>query len=94
MIDQSADHSEIKATGPGWLVLSEVIAPDWDARLDGETVDVLPTDLTLRGVYVPWGDHTITLDYQPRRVYAGVLISMLSVMAVGITLFIKRWVRG
>ncbi len=94
VIDQSADHSEIKATGPGWLVLSEVIAPDWDARLDGETVDVLPTDLTLRGVYVPWGDHTITLDYQPRRVYAGVLISMLSVMAVGITLFIKRWVRG
>ena len=41
-------------------------------------------------MYVPWGDHTITFDYQPRRVYAGVLISVLSVIAVGIALFVKR----
>ena len=73
----------MRATGPGWLVLSEVIAPDWEARIDGETVDIFPTDLALRGVYVPWGDHTITFDYQPRRVYAGVFISALSVIAVG-----------
>jgi hypothetical protein len=94
LFDESADRIALRATGPGWLVLSEVIAPDWEARIDGEMVDILPTDLTLRGVYVPWGDHTITFDYQPRRVYAGVFISVLSVIAIGITLFVKRRVRG
>jgi hypothetical protein len=93
VFDQSADHIKMKATGPGWLVLSEVIAPDWVARIDGEVVEILPTDLTLRGVYVPWGDHIITFDYQPRRVYAGVLISVLSVMAVGLAMLVKRFVK-
>jgi hypothetical protein len=90
VFDQSADHIEMRATGPGWLVLSEVLAPDWVATIDGATVDIFPTDLTLRGAYVPWGDHTITFDYQPRRVYAGVLISVLSVMAVGAAMLVKR----
>lgn len=91
LIDYAADHIKIKATGPGWLVLSEVIAPDWEAAIDGAPVDVFPTDLTLRGTYVPWGDHIITFEYQPRRVYAGVLISLLSVVAVGAALGIKRF---
>jgi len=91
VIDQTADHILLKTTGSGWLVLSEVIAPDWEARLDGTRVDVFPTDLALRGVYVPWGDHTITFDYQPRRVYAGVLISVLSVVAIGAAMLLKRY---
>jgi len=81
-------------TGPGWLVLSEIIAPDWVATIDGAAVEIFPTDLALRGVYVPWGDHTITFDYQPRRVYAGTLISVLSMIAIGMALFVKRRVRG
>jgi hypothetical protein len=93
LFDQSADHIEMRATGPGWLVLSEVIVPDWEARIDGLPVDVFPTDLTLRGVYVPWGDHTVTFDYQPRRVYAGALISVLSVVAVSIALAAKKVVK-
>lgn len=87
----SPDHIEVRADGPGWLVLSEIIAPDWTAAVDGESTTVFPTDLTLRGVYVPWGDHTITFDYQPRRVYAGVIISVLSMVAVGVTMLVKRF---
>jgi uncharacterized membrane protein YfhO len=64
------------------LVLSEIVAPDWVATIDGETIEVFATDLTLRGIYVPWGEHAVTFDYQPRRVYAGVLISALSVVVV------------
>ncbi len=74
-------------------MLSEIIAPDWTAAIDGEAADIFPTDLTLRGVYVPWGEHTITFDYQPRRVYAGVLISVLSVVAVGVALLARRLLR-
>ena len=84
------DQIALQATGPGWLVLSEIVAPDWVAAVDGVPTPILPTDLTLRGVYVPWGAHAITFDYQPRRVYAGVLISGLSVAALSVALLVKR----
>jgi hypothetical protein len=87
------DRIELRATGPGWLVLSEIVAPDWVATIDGGVTGIFATDLTLRGVYVPWGEHTITFDYQPRRVYAGVLISVLSVVVVCGALAIKRVVK-
>ncbi len=90
----SPDHIEIHATGPGWLVLSEIIAPDWVAAIDREATTIFATDLTLRGVYVPWGNHTITFDYQPRQVYAGAVISLLSVVAVGVALMVKRFRSG
>ena len=90
----SPDHIALHADGPGWLVLSEIIAPDWAAAIDGGATDVFATDLTLRGVYVPWGEHVITFDYQPRRVYAGVLISVLSVVGGGVWRWcVKRFVK-
>jgi hypothetical protein len=79
----SPDQIEVRVDGPGWLVLSEIIAPDWTAAIDGEPTAVLPTDLTLRGVYVPWGAHTVKLTYQPKRVYAGMLLSFLSLIVCG-----------
>ena len=87
----SPDHIEVHATGPGWLVLSEIVAPDWVATIDRRSGGIFATDLTLRGMYVPWGEHDITFDYQPRRVYAGVVISVLSVVAVGVALVVKRF---
>jgi hypothetical protein len=93
IITWSSDHVEVQAAGPGWLVLGEIIAPDWVATVDRQAVNVFATDLALRGVYVPWGEHIITFDYQPRRVYAGVLISGLSVIAVGVALMVKRFVK-
>ncbi|HSD83776.1 MAG TPA: hypothetical protein VLG46_07960, partial [Anaerolineae bacterium] len=86
----SPDHIEVHAAGPAWLVLSEIVAPDWEAAVDGDAVQVFPTDLALRGVYVPWGAHNIVFDYRPRRVYAGALISVLSLVVVSGTLALKR----
>jgi hypothetical protein len=89
----SPEHIDLRAVGPGWLVLSEIVAPDWVATIDDEATDIFATDLTLRGIYVPWGEHTVTFDYQPRRVYAGVLISMLSMVAISAALIVKRAVK-
>ncbi len=75
LLETSADRLKYQANGPGLLVLGEVYAPDWTATLDGEPTAIFPTDVALRGVYMPWGTHTIELTYQPKRVYAGLLIS-------------------
>jgi len=81
IVDWRADRIQIEATGPGMLVLSEVLAPDWTATIDGEPTPIFATDVALRGVYVPWDAHRIELTYQPKRVYAGVLISVLGLIA-------------
>ena len=81
IVEWQADQIEVRTHGPGLLVLSEVYAPGWTAEVDSQPVEVYPTDLALRGVFVPWGAHTIDFNYQPRPVYAGVLITALSVIA-------------
>ena len=90
VIEWQADQITIEAEGPGLLVLSEVNAPDWTATLDGAATTIFATDVALRGVYVPWGAHAIELTYQPKRVYAGALISVLSVIACAGGLLIQR----
>ncbi|MBP7686306.1 MAG: hypothetical protein KA765_00255 [Thermoflexales bacterium] len=90
VIEAQADHIKVEATGPGLLVLSEVMAPDWTATVDGEAAAMFATDVALRGVYVPWDTHIIEWVYQPKRVYAGGLISLLSLIACGIGLALAR----
>lgn len=89
-IEWQADHIKLEADGPGLLVVSEIAAPDWSATLDGEATTILATDVALRGVYVPWGAHRIELTYQPKRVYAGALISVLSMIACAGGLLLQR----
>jgi hypothetical protein len=81
IVSEQPDRIEVHASGPGLLVLGEVYAPDWIATIDDQPAPIFPTDLTLRGIILPWGDHTIVLSYQPKRVYAGALISILSLIA-------------
>lgn len=69
-----------RASSPtdGFLVMSEVYAPGWTAYLDGDEVDILPTDLALRGVALPAGDHTVELRYEPLSLRLGLVVSALA----------------
>lgn len=90
LVTEQANRLVVEATGPGTLVLSEVYAADWIARVDGQPAVIRPIDGVLRGVDVPAGAHTIELIYQPRAVYAGALISLLSVIALAWAILICR----
>jgi hypothetical protein len=81
IVRAQADRIEVRASGPGLLVLSEIYAPDWQAQIDGAATTIYPTDVTLRGVLLPPGDHTVVLTYQPRRLYLGAMISIFSALA-------------
>jgi hypothetical protein len=94
VINWQADQIEVRASGPGLLVFGEVYAPDWIATIDGEPTEIFPTDVTLRGVVLPWGAHTVELSYQPKRVYAGLLISVLSLFACAVAIGVRRFGRG
>ncbi|HET7093695.1 MAG TPA: YfhO family protein, partial [Thermomicrobiales bacterium] len=69
---------DVTATAPGLLVLSEPYASGWQATIDGKPAPILPTDLLLRGVPIPTGEHRVALRYAPPPLRIGLAISAVA----------------
>ena len=68
---------------PALLVLSEIYYPGgWVARIGGEPIPIHEVNTILRGVMVPAGTHEVTLDFEPRDVRQGQLISRLALLLI------------
>ena len=75
----------------GFLVLSEVFYPGWQARIDGRDTEIHRTDYALRGMLVPAGEHRVELVYRPRSFRQGLqgLLAGLLLLVCG-SFFWKR----
>lgn len=56
---------EIRATGPGTLVLADSWYPRWEATVDGAAVPIQRADVLFRGVPLPPGEHTVVFRFVP-----------------------------
>lgn len=56
---------------PGLLVLADSWHPGWAARVDGRPVPIYPTNLAVRGVYLPEGGHLVEFEFEPSTLRAG-----------------------
>jgi len=63
---------------PRILTFLDVNYPGWEAYLDSEPVPILLADDVFKAVVVPAGTHHIRFEFSPKRVYAGMLISLVS----------------
>jgi hypothetical protein len=81
----SDTHMEIRTSSAtaNFLVTSDAFYPGWRASVDGQEAPLYRADYAIRGVILPPGEHTVTFDYNPRRFYLGVGISVLSLLALG-----------
>lgn len=77
---------DVDAGGGGFLVLSEVWYPGWRARIDGQVRPVLRTDVSLQGVTVPAGRHTVVFELASTTLLAGRVLSVLALLCVGVLL--------
>jgi hypothetical protein len=66
---------EVEATAPGYLVLSEVWYPGWQATVNGEPVQVIPANGALRAVPIPAGASTVELWFAPRAWTWGLILA-------------------
>lgn len=73
---------ETAVTHPRLLVISDTYYPGWRAEIDGAPAEIWPTDVALRGVVLPPGNHTVTLTYQPTTFYTGVGLSLLTALVL------------
>ncbi len=80
MTSFSPEHVSYDATtsADGFLVMSEIYEPGWKAYLDGDEVEIYPTDVALRGIALPAGDHIVHLRYEPASLRVGFGVSLLA----------------
>jgi hypothetical protein len=77
-------------SGRGFLVLSIIHYPKWEAYIDGKKTKLYRTDYTLLGLFVPPGKHRIEIVYNGRDFYLGLIISMIFLVASAIFLIRKK----
>jgi hypothetical protein len=73
-------HAQLEA--PGWLVLGEWDYPGWQARVNGQRQAIYRATYGLRAVPLEAGAHTVEFQYQPKSVYLGAAISLVSLGVV------------
>jgi hypothetical protein len=65
---------DVRADGPGLLVVAEGYDAGWSAALDGRPARVVRVNHAQLGVALPEGPHRVTLRYRPRGFTAGLLL--------------------
>lgn len=83
-VSYSSDEVKLTADSPqgGWLVLSDLYFPGWQARIDGKKVRIFPANYLFRGVYVEPGYHRVDFTYRPLSFYAGTVLSLVTLITL------------
>ncbi|RME44883.1 MAG: hypothetical protein D6791_12130 [Chloroflexi bacterium] len=73
------------------LVVAQVWYPGWEASVDGgDWQPVLRADGVWQAVQLPAGRHHVVLRFRPRSFYAGLVVAVLTVLAVVLAWFYVR----
>ena len=83
-IEDNRVRAEVSGGVESLLVVSQNLADGWTAKIDGKPAPIVPVDGALIGVFVPPGDHTVTLHYLPRTFLAGAGITGAGLVAAGL----------
>lgn len=74
---------DVEQTRDGFVVLSEVFYPGWQAEVDGRPARVYRADGGLRAVFVPAGHHQLTCVFRPASLRLGAGITLLTLLGLG-----------
>jgi hypothetical protein len=78
------------AEQPALAVFNEQFDPGWSAWVDGRPAPILRADMNMRAVLLVPGTHHIVMRYRPPGLRAGVLLSLISVLALSGLAFWRR----
>jgi hypothetical protein len=70
----------VKAEREGYLVFQDMAYPGWEAYVDGTRSRFVPTDIGIRALAVPPGEHRIEMSFRPRSLKAGFVLTCLGIL--------------
>jgi hypothetical protein len=62
----------------GFLLLADMYYPGWRADVDGVTTPIYRANMTLRGIALPKGQHTVRFTYEPASFFRGLWITLIA----------------
>jgi hypothetical protein len=74
---RTPNQVSMEASGPGYLVISEINYPGWIVSVDGAAQDLVPVEGLLRGVRLASGSHQIVFSFQPLSISLGLVCGVL-----------------
>lgn len=78
VLSYSAESIEVEASvaaGGAWLVLSEMVYPGWNCRVDGAPTKVERADGLFRAVWLEAGAHRVSWQYEPESLRTGIRLT-------------------
>ncbi len=72
----------VSTPADGYLVLSEVYYPGWQATVDGQPAPILRANYAFRAVRLGPGHHTVVMSFSPPSWYIGLAVSGLTVLCL------------
>ena len=73
---------EAEINQPGFLVLSDLYYPGWEAEVDGQPVAIYQANACVRAVPLEEGQHRVDFFFKPKPLRYGALIISLSALAL------------
>jgi hypothetical protein len=73
---------DVRAQGPGWLVVAESWDPGWRASRDGEPASIQRVNHMAMAVLLPPGDHRVSFRYRAPGLTAGLVLCGLAALAL------------
>ncbi len=73
---------ETETNQPGFLVLSDLYYPGWEANVDGQPASIYQANASVRAVPLQEGRHRVDFYFRPKPLRLGALISGLSGLAL------------
>jgi len=80
----------VEAAAPGFLLLPFPGTPGWDATIDGTPVPLAPANLACSAVPFPGGRHIVELTYDAPGWYLGLIISVVTALALALWVVAER----
>ncbi len=75
VIEAETDHA-------GFLVLSDLYYPGWEATVDGQPVPIYEANACVRAVPVDEGAHMVEFSFRPKPLLYGAVISLVSALVL------------
>ncbi|MEO6235389.1 MAG: hypothetical protein ABIQ52_00215, partial [Vicinamibacterales bacterium] len=74
----------IRTTAPedGFLLLADTYYPGWQAQVDGIPTPIYRANISVRGVALPGGEHTVRFVYEPLPFFRGLRVTLVALGAI------------
>lgn len=95
VVEDSGDNIKVKVNtrAPGYVVVTDNLTPNFDATVDGHSSTIMDADYAGGAVYVPAGQHEITIRYAPEGRRTGTYLSVASVLVLVLVASSPAWLR-